>query len=67
MLEAIIIIAMSVCFIGYAIHMYWKNICRHEWKIIRSVKVQFSGGSGCTRHTLQCNKCGDLKFKRSDE
>lgn len=36
--------------------------CRHEWVIFREFRGEYVWGGGhCTRRTLRCLKCGDLK------
>jgi len=38
----------------------------HRWKIIKVVDMRNSANtSNWTRYTLQCEHCGDLKFKDS--
>jgi hypothetical protein len=40
--------------------------CRHKWSVIKeTLIVEYNDSTPVgTRFTLQCRRCGDLKFKR---
>ena len=43
--------------------------CRHKWRIIQTTQI-YDPSQGMevpvgTRFTMQCSKCGNLKFKRA--
>jgi hypothetical protein len=40
--------------------------CRHKWQVIKeTVIVEYNDSTPVgTRFTLQCSRCGDLKFKQ---
>jgi len=39
------------------------QLCCHKWKIIETRRVSMDGEETHTRYYLQCENCGNMKFK----
>lgn len=60
MFEIIILLIISATVITC---MLINRACKHEWQIIKTVKVDTGGFCDYDRIYLQCKKCGDVKCK----
>jgi len=46
--------------------IFWGDAHLHKWKIIKEINmINKEETSQWIRYTLQCEHCGDLKFKNS--
>lgn len=41
------------------------GLCEHKWNIIIKNEIRCDGEKIGDRYHLQCEKCGNMKFKRS--
>lgn len=60
MFEIIALLIISATVIAC---MCISRACKHEWEIIKTVKVDTGGFCDYDRIYLQCKKCGTVKCK----
>ena len=60
MLEIIYLLIIAATII---VIMLIQRACKHEWEIIKTVKVDTDGFNDYDRIYLRCKKCGSVKCK----
>ena len=63
-MEIVIITVAVFALIGFIVGKIIDHGCKHEWKIIKTVRVDADGECDYDRLYLICKKCGECKCKK---
>ena len=61
-MEIVIITVAAFALIGFIVGEIIDHCCKHEWEIIKTVRVHTDGECDYDRIYLQCKKCGKVKL-----
>ena len=62
-MEIVIITVAAFALIGFIVGKIIDHCCKHEWGIIKTVRVDTDGECDYDRYYLSCKKCGKVKIK----
>lgn len=62
-MEIVIITVAAFALIGFIVGEIIDHCCKHEWEIIKTVRVDTDGECDYDRYYLRCKKCGKVKIK----
>lgn len=62
-MEIVIITVAAFALIGFIVGKIIDHCCKHEWEIIKAVRVDTYGECDYDRYYLRCKKCGKVKIK----
>ena len=62
-MEIVIITVASFALIGFIVGKIIDHCCKHEWEIIKTVRVDTGGECDYDRIYIKCKKCGKVKLK----
>lgn len=61
-MEIVIITVAAFALIGFIVGEIIDHCCKHEWEIIKTVRVDTDGECDYDRYYLRCKKCGKVKL-----
>ena len=62
-MEIVIITVAAFALIGFIVGKIIDHCCKHEWEIIKTVRVDTDGECDYDRYYLRCKKCGKVKIQ----